>query len=83
MHRNLSHRVEIIFPVESPQLRKGLKQVLEGYLTDEAKARCLQPDGSYTRSPQRNAPLAVDIQASLLTPGFEVDHHPSTLNPSQ
>jgi polyphosphate kinase len=83
MHRNLSHRVEIIFPVESPQLRKHLKEVLDGYLTDEAKARCLQPDGSYTRSPQRRAPVAVDIQASLLAPECEANHHPSTLNPSQ
>src|SRR5271169_1178151 len=54
MRRNLSHRVEIIFPVENPRLVRRLKEILDVYLSDQAQARYLQPDASYTRSPQYN-----------------------------
>ena len=66
MHRNLSHRVEIIFPVESPRLVRRSKEILDIYLSDQAKARCLQPDGSYARSPNREAPGAPSAQTSFI-----------------
>ena len=70
MRRNLSHRVEIIFPIESARLVRRLKDILDVYLADEAKVRYLQPDGSYTRSPRRKEPGAVNAQASFLGPGL-------------
>jgi polyphosphate kinase len=70
MRRNLSHRVEIIFPIESARLVRRLKDILDVYLADEAKVRCLQPDGSYTRSPRRKEPGAVNAQALFLGPGL-------------
>jgi len=66
MHRNLSHRVEIIFPVEAPRLVRRLKDILDIYLSDQAKARYLQPDGSYARSPNREAPGAPSAQTSFI-----------------
>ena len=66
MHRNLSHRVEIIFPVESPRLVRRLKETLDIYLSDQAKARYLQPDGSYARSPNHEAPGAISAQTSFI-----------------
>jgi polyphosphate kinase len=66
MRRNLSHRVEVIFPVENSRLVGNLKKILEVYLADEAKARYLQPDGSYVRSPHGKAPLAANAQAFFL-----------------
>jgi polyphosphate kinase len=78
MRRNLSHRVEIIFPVEDSRLVRRLKEILDVYLADQAKARYLQPDGSYTRSPQQKAPFALDAQASFMGPGAEADSgHPT------
>ena len=74
MRRNLSHRVEIIFPVENSRLVRRLKEILDVYLADQAKARYLQSDGSYTRSPQQKAPLALNAQASFMGPGPEADH---------
>jgi len=68
MRRNLSHRVEIIFPVENPKLVRRLKEILDVYLSDQAQARFLQPDGSYTRSPQYNAPLALSAQLAFMAP---------------
>jgi polyphosphate kinase len=70
MRRNLSHRVEIIFPIESARLVRRLKDILDVYLADEAKVRHLQPDGSYTRSPRRKEPGAVNAQALFLGPGL-------------
>ena len=68
MRRNLSHRVEIIFPVENSRLVQRLKEILDVYLADQAKARYLQPDGSYARSPQQKAPLALNAQTSFIKP---------------
>ena len=66
MHRNLSHRVEIIFPVEPSRLVQRLKEILDIYLSDQAKARYLQSDGSYARSPNHEAPLALNAQTSFI-----------------
>jgi len=74
MRRNLSHRVEIIFPVENPRLVRRLKEILDVYLADQAKARHLQSDGSYTRSPEQKAPLALNAQTSFMGPGPKADH---------
>src|SRR5260370_31706149 len=50
MFRNLDRRVEVVCPVNDPQLRQYLKdEVLDAYLRDNANARELQPDGSYRR----------------------------------
>jgi len=73
MRRNLSHRVEIIFPVEKAPLVRRLKNILNVYLSDEAKARYLQPDGSYVRSPQQKAPLALNSQAEFIGLGIDED----------
>ena len=48
MQRNLDHRVETVFPVESePLKRRIVDEVLGIELTDTAKAQLLMPDGSY------------------------------------
>ncbi|HEY2964208.1 MAG TPA: polyphosphate kinase 1 [Pyrinomonadaceae bacterium] len=49
MTRNLKHRVEVVAPVNDPQAKRFLRDVLlDAYLTDNTKARELQPDGRYT-----------------------------------
>ncbi|MEP7220208.1 MAG: polyphosphate kinase 1, partial [Bacteroidota bacterium] len=49
MPRNLNRRVEVVFPVEDPEQRARLKDILETYLRDNVKTRVLQADGSYVR----------------------------------
>ncbi|MDR3676672.1 MAG: polyphosphate kinase 1 [Acidobacteriota bacterium] len=66
MRRNLSHRVEIIFPVENSRLVRRLKGILDVHLADQSKARYLQPDGTYCRTPQQKAPFALSAQASFM-----------------
>lgn len=47
MLRNLDRRVEAMFPIEHPELKQQIIQVLPLYLSDQAKSRFLQPDGTY------------------------------------
>ena len=52
MPRNFRRRVEIMFPIESPPLRRRLVDGILGVvLADNVKARELQPDGTYRRVP--------------------------------
>jgi polyphosphate kinase len=50
MPRNFHRRVEVMFPIEAPDLkRRILNEVIPTYLHDNVRARLLQPDGSYVR----------------------------------
>jgi polyphosphate kinase len=50
MDRNLSRRVEVVFPIEVPELKRRLiDEILATSLADNLKARELLPDGSYRR----------------------------------
>ncbi len=49
MPRNLDRRIELLFPVESPEGRQKALLALDAILQDNVKARRLQPDGSYRR----------------------------------
>jgi polyphosphate kinase len=50
MDRNLSRRVEVVFPIEPPELKQRLiREILATSLADNTKARLLLPDGSYQR----------------------------------
>jgi polyphosphate kinase len=49
MPRNLDRRVEVLFPVLDPALRKEIDQILAVQLADTVKARVIGPDGGSTR----------------------------------
>lgn len=49
MERNFDRRVEILFPVEDEGIKEDIIEYLELYLTDNVKARVLQPDGTYMK----------------------------------
>jgi polyphosphate kinase len=51
MPRNLSRRVEILFPIETPKLVRRLRdEILQHYLDDTSGAWILHPDGTYTHA---------------------------------
>ncbi len=60
MGRNLDRRLEILFPVPNPKLRRRLVGILETFFADNVKARRLLPDGSY--EPARRKGKAVRAQ---------------------
>ncbi|GAB4402967.1 MAG: polyphosphate kinase 1 [Bacteroidia bacterium] len=57
MQRNLNRRVEIVFPVLDPQIKRRVREVIQRLLDDRAKSRYLQPDGSYLRRTGQEAPF--------------------------
>src|SRR5690606_13490003 len=51
MPRNFERRVEVMFPVEAPELRRRIiDEIIPTYLQDNVRARVLMPDGSYVRA---------------------------------
>lgn len=49
MDRNLSRRVEVVFPIEQADLKQRVIEILKVTLADNVKARKLEADGSYSR----------------------------------
>jgi polyphosphate kinase len=47
MKRNLEARVEVLCPVEPPELKKELRMIFDTHLSDQCSAWDMQPDGSY------------------------------------
>ncbi len=67
MPRNLNHRVEVVFPVESKAHIQYLRHhVLDAYLKDNTRARRLQADGSYTRLTPKDNNAVIDAQEKFM-----------------
>src|SRR5438270_10334050 len=67
MDRNLSRRVEVVWPVEQPDLKQRLiDEVLATSLADNVKSRVLLPDGSYRRGERKPDEPAVRSQERFL-----------------
>lgn len=49
MKRNLESRVEVVTPVDTPELRQKLRQILDVQIKDRRGAWDMQPDGSYVQ----------------------------------
>jgi polyphosphate kinase len=64
MKRNLESRVEVLAPVDTPELREQLRYVIDTCLADNRNAWEMQPDGSYV---QRETPEGgPEVQAQVL-----------------
>ncbi len=67
MTRNISRRVETVFPIEDAKHIHYLRdQVLETYLKDNISARCMQPDGTYKRCHPNGDDQLVNVQEWLM-----------------
>ena len=64
MPRNLNRRVEVLFPIETPQMIRHIRtDILQIYLSDNVKARLMRPDGSYKRiKPEDNGKEPLNAQ---------------------
>lgn len=49
MQRNFDRRVEVLFPIEDQRVKEDITEILRLYLTDTAKTRVMQSDGSYVK----------------------------------
>lgn len=67
MPRNLNHRVEVVFPVESKaHIRYLREKVLDVYFKDNTRARFLNADGSYTRAESNETDKLFNVQSHLM-----------------
>jgi len=71
MPRNMDRRVEVLAPIHDRRIARYIsEQYLPMYLSDNMKARILQPDGSYSRAERTgeeiDAQLGFQSQASTL-----------------
>ncbi len=64
MPRNLNRRVEVLFPLEDPNLvRYVCDEILATQLKDNVKARVMLPDGSYERNKGKTGDPPLNSQA--------------------
>lgn len=67
MPRNLNRRVEVLFPIEDARLVRRLRdRILAKQLEDEAGARIMQSDGTYTRVKRQPGKRLFNSQAWFL-----------------
>jgi polyphosphate kinase len=80
MRRNLDRRVEVLAPVDDPVLVERLREeILQTYLDDNAKARLMCSDGTYTRVRVAEGEERIDAQLTLMEAsakrsGYEPGH---------
>jgi polyphosphate kinase len=67
MERNFFHRVESVFPVESPGVKAHVQEIIDTFAKDNVKTRILQPDGTYLPAPHDGDPW--DAQEQFLADG--------------
>jgi polyphosphate kinase len=76
MQRNLDGRVETLFPIEDPVLRRAIReQLLDRILADTVNASVLLPDGHYVHVQREPGELPFDSQDWFIT-------HPLSDSPS-
>ncbi len=77
MDRNLSRRVEVVFPIEQPDLKQRLIEILAITLADNVKARELLPDGTYRRVKPAEGEPALRSQQRFLELAAEAGPRPA------
>ena len=66
MHRNLDARVELLTPIEHPQLKNYLKFMLNVYLRDNQQRWVLQADGDYQKVSPKKGEKVVNTHKTLM-----------------
>ena len=56
MPRNLDRRVEAVTPIDAPELKQQLEELLDLYLEDKAGTWTMQDDGNYRRKHMKERP---------------------------
>lgn len=73
MTRNLSRRVELMFPVDSPACRSRIEDILALQMSDTERAHRLKSDGSYERIDRRGR-VRLDSQNVMIKQMMENEY---------
>ena len=71
MQRNLDRRVELMFPILEPSIKKRVRQIIQMMLDDRAKSRYLTASGKYTRRNTDSTDKALNVQELLIQQAIE------------
>jgi polyphosphate kinase len=82
MDRNLSRRVEVVFPIEQADLKQRVIEILKVTLGDNVKARELLPDGTYRRVKPPESTPTLRSQQRFLELAAEAGNRPATAQPA-
>ena len=83
MDRNLSRRVEVVFPIEQPELKaRTIDKILAISVADTVKARQLLPDGTYRRVVPEPGRPPVRSQTRYLELAAEAERRQTALTPN-
>jgi polyphosphate kinase len=84
MQRNLNRRMEILFPIEQPEGKARILQILDTMFADNVKARELQADGNYVRVTPLPGQPVLNAQQVFLEQAHQRTIHTDTIpeNPS-
>jgi polyphosphate kinase len=63
--RNLEKRIELMFPVADDPIRHRVRDILNAYFKDDAKAHRLGPDGHWSRTRPRDGEKPYSAQAAF------------------
>jgi polyphosphate kinase len=66
MPRNLNRRIEVSYPINDPGLKRQIQEILDVQMSDNVKARLLQPNGTYTHLVTDDLQLDQLVNAQLL-----------------
>lgn len=67
MPRNFERRVEVMFPIEDPELRRRIvEEIMPVYLSDNQRARLLRSDGTYRKAQCKSSETPRRSQLTLL-----------------
>jgi polyphosphate kinase len=73
MNRNLEHRVEVLTPVEEPELQTGLRDIIDTLMSTKYSVWQMNADGSYTRLVGTKKD-GEDCQQALIHQALDRDH---------
>ena len=69
MPRNLNRRIEIVFPIEGPNVARRLRdEILDTYLADTVNAHQMQAEGAYVRAPRSGTATGIDSHLRFMSP---------------
>lgn len=66
MKRNLESRVEVVTPVQKPELQAALRQILTVQLDNQRSVWELQPDGQYVQRHPKDTQNKTGVQETLI-----------------
>jgi polyphosphate kinase len=66
MKRNLESRVEVVTPVQKPELQVALRQILTVQLNNHRSAWDMQPDGQYKQRHPKDRQDKIGVQETLI-----------------